>query len=81
MQSSSDDDLNEMNKVLKQTPNFISIKDLKEKEPYRILKFEIVETTNGKRVRLTLNRIEKSGNASSQPGCCIVRFIHTSCVD
>lgn len=29
LQSSSDDDLNEVNKVLKQTPNFISIEDLR----------------------------------------------------
>lgn len=53
-QLSSDEDLNSLNKVIDETPAFISIKDLKERQPYKIHKFEIVETSNGRRVRLCI---------------------------
>lgn len=53
-QSSSDEELNQVNKVMEKTPTFLSIKDLKEKTAYQILKFEVVQTSNGKRIRLSL---------------------------
>lgn len=40
---------------MKVTPRCISIRDMKEKEQYQIKKFEAVETTNGRRIRLTLD--------------------------
>lgn len=54
---SSDDDVNELNKVAQQISEFKSIKDLPEKKMFKVTKFEIVETVNGRTVRLQLEDV------------------------
>jgi len=51
---SSDEEVNKLNKVAHQVSEFKSIKSLAEKQKYKVLKFEIVETVNGKTVRIQL---------------------------
>jgi len=51
---SSDEDVNNLNKVANQMSEFRSIKDLPLKKMHKVLKFEIVETVNGRTVRLQL---------------------------
>lgn len=51
---SSDEDVNSLNKIAEQVSEFKSIKDLPMKHFFKILKFEIVETVNGRTVRLQL---------------------------
>ncbi|XP_034239365.1 nucleolar protein 58-like [Thrips palmi] len=52
--SSDDEDLNSLNRQLKEMPQFLSIRDLVEGKPYKIMAFEHVNTKKGERIRLKL---------------------------
>ncbi|XP_034246195.1 uncharacterized protein LOC117648094 [Thrips palmi] len=67
-ENSSDEDVNQLNQVANQTSEFKSIKDLPIKKMHRVLKIEILETVNGRTVRLQLE------DKSIEEGYCFVHL-------